>query len=98
MPGLWVQDAACQAGVSPVYDRTRENLCASDTGVVRTRRVLLGALAALQERGELPHCATHPEAFMARAVSLSLSKDAEWAEAGREPMQARVGRDLGYEP
>ena len=25
LPGLWVQDGACQSGVSPIFDRTKEN-------------------------------------------------------------------------
>ena len=24
LPGLWVQDGACQSGVSPIFDRTKE--------------------------------------------------------------------------
>src|SRR4029079_16675565 len=41
LPGLWVQDAACQSGVAPIYDRSKEHLGVSDTGVAMTRRLLL---------------------------------------------------------
>ena len=34
IPGLWVQDAACQSGLGPVFDRTRERLGVSDSGIV----------------------------------------------------------------
>ena len=32
LPGLWVQDAACQTGIRPIFDRSQEHLSASDAG------------------------------------------------------------------
>jgi phthalate 4,5-dioxygenase oxygenase subunit len=98
LPGLWVQDSACQAGLAPIYDRTQENLGVGDTGIVMTRHFLLETLAALQQRGIKPAGVDNPETFMVRAVSLSLPAEARWAEAGRELMQARLGADFGYTP
>ena len=98
LPGLWVQDSACQAGLAPIYDRTQENLGVGDTGIVMTRHFLLETLAALQQRGVKPAGVDHPETFMVRAVSLSLPAEARWAEAGRELMQATLGADFGYTP
>jgi phthalate 4,5-dioxygenase len=98
LPGLWVQDAACQSGLAPIYDRTQENLCVSDTGIVMTRRFLLESLAAYRDRGIKPHGVQDPDTLMVRALSLTLPVGTPWAEAGREFMQARLGADFGYAP
>lgn len=98
LPGLWVQDAACQSGIAPVYDRTQEHLCVSDMGIVMTRRFLLDSVAAHQERAVKPRGVDSPDTFMVRAVSLTLPVGTPWAEAGRDFMQARLGADFGYAP
>lgn len=98
LPGLWVQDAACQTGIAPIYDRSRENLCASDTGIVMTRRLLLEAVKALRDRQIQPGSVADPEIPMVRAVSLRLAEGLSWAEEGREHMRASLGKDFGYEP
>ncbi len=97
LPGLWVQDAACQAGVAPIYDRTQENLCVSDTGIVMTRRLLLQSVAAYRDEGLRPAGADASELFMVHAVSMHLPVDADWEEAAAVPMTARVGADFGYD-
>jgi hypothetical protein len=98
LPGLWVQDSACQSGLAPVYDRTRENLGVGDTGIAMTRHFLLEAVAAYRQRQIKPPGVDDPQTFMVRAVSLSLPPDVPWAQAGRELMGARLGADLGYTP
>lgn len=98
LPGLWVQDAACQSGVSPIQDRTQENLCASDAGIVATRRLLLDTLAAMRDRGTRPPVADDPGAYRARAVSVRLPAEADWLNACRPFMDAEIGSDFGYTP
>ena len=98
LPGLWVQDSACQAGLAPIYDRTRENLGVGDTGIAMTRRFLLETVAAYRQRQIKPPGVDDPQTFMVRAVSLSLPPDVPWAQAGRELMGARLGADFGYTP
>jgi len=97
LPGLWVQDGACQTGLAPIYDRTQENLCASDTGIVMTRRLLLESAVALRDRGMRPSGASEPDALMVRAVSMKLPDGTPWADAGRPHMQAPLGSGFGYE-
>jgi hypothetical protein len=97
LPGLWVQDAACQSGVSAVYDRTQEHLCSSDAGIVMTRRLLLDSVAALRENGVKPPSVGDPDSFMVRAVSLRLPEGAQWAEAGEQFMRAELGSGFGYQ-
>ncbi|NDZ18534.1 ring-hydroxylating oxygenase subunit alpha [Variovorax sp. WS11] len=98
LPGLWVQDAACQSGVAPIYDRSKEHLGISDTGIAMTRRLLLESVRNLDQRQQKPVRHDDPELFMVRAVSLTLPTGAAWNEAGRGPMTARLGADFGYTP
>ena len=98
VPGLWVQDSACQTGLSPIYDRTTENLCASDTGIVMTRRLLWESIAAYRDRKIKPVGVADPDTFMVRAVSLRLPEGTPWADAGQAHMRAKLGAGFGYEP
>ncbi len=98
LPGLWIQDAACQSGVAPIQDRSTENLCVSDAGIQVTRRFLLDAVKALRDDAAPPAGARDPETFMVRAVSLTLPRDADWRADGAEHMRARLGKDFGYAP
>lgn len=98
VPGLWVQDAACQSGVTPIYDRTQEHLGSTDQGIVRARRQLLDAARKLQTGKLPPASAEHPEKLMWRAVSLTLPAGADWREQGAQFTQARLGQGFGYTP
>jgi phthalate 4,5-dioxygenase len=98
LPGLWVQDAACQSGVAPIYDRTREGLGVSDSGIVVARRTLLEAVRAHRDKGVAPAGVNNPDLFMVRAVSLQLAPEEAWSDAGRTHMTARLGTGFGYVP
>ncbi len=98
LPGLWVQDAACQTGVAPIYDRSQEHLGVSDTGIAMTRRLLLDNVRKLRAEGVTPTRHTDPDLWMVRAVSLTLPNGVSWQESGKTPMTARLGQDFGYAP
>ena len=98
VPGLWTQDAAYQSGVVAIYDRTQEHLGVTDTGIVRTRRLLIDSARQLAKAGQRPASAERPELSMWRAVSLTLPAGTDWREAGGEFMRARLGQDFGYTP
>ncbi|MCL4182807.1 MAG: Rieske 2Fe-2S domain-containing protein [Burkholderiaceae bacterium] len=98
LPGLWVQDAACQSGVSAIYDRSKEHLGTTDAGIARTRRLLLDTVRKLSGEGVRPPSVDDPERFMRRAVSLTLPAGADWMQFGGEFMQAKPGQGFGYEP
>jgi hypothetical protein len=99
LPGLWVQDAGLQAGLGPVYDRTRENLGVSDSGIVATRRLMLELAKNLRDRGVAPAIVNEPSASMVRAVSLQLPPEATWhGEEGKRHMRAELGKGFGYTP
>uniref|UniRef100_A0A2A4Z1C3 Ring-hydroxylating oxygenase subunit alpha n=1 Tax=OCS116 cluster bacterium TaxID=2030921 RepID=A0A2A4Z1C3_9PROT len=97
LPGLWVQDAACQSGVARIYDRSKENLCTSDTGIAMTRRMLLEVAGAFAENGKKPERYDDPDLYMVRALSLTLPKEEKWVDVGQDLMRAKLGDDLGYE-
>jgi len=97
LPGLWVQDAACQVGTNPIFDRTKEHLSSSDAGIAMTRRMLLEAAAAYRDHAIRPPSAENPDLFMVRAISMRLPEAASWVEEGRPYMAARLGADFGYE-
>jgi hypothetical protein len=97
LPGLWVQDAACQSGVAPIYDRSKEHLGISDTGIAMTRRLLLETVRALASSNTQPQGVADPSTFMVRAMSLTLPTGLSWQE-GREHMQAQVDKGFGYTP
>ena len=98
LPGLWVQDAACQSGVVPIYDRTREHLGTSDTGIIQARRLLRESVRKLESDNQRPVSAGDPDAFKVRAMSLTIPAGADWQECGGEFMKARVGQGFGYQP
>lgn len=98
MPGLWLQDAACQSGVMAIYDRTKENLGVSDSGVARTRRALLDAVKKLALHDQRPPSAIRPDKLLYRAISITIPEGEDWMNAGKEYMQADPGKDFGYQP
>ncbi len=97
LPGLWVQDAACQTGIQPIFDRSKEHLGSSDAGIAMTRRLLLESAVAYRDRGLKPVSVTDPDTFMVRAVSLRLPANDSWVNTGRQYMTARLGESFGYE-
>ena len=63
--GVSEQDACIQDSQGIIADRTQEHLGPTDLGVVRFRRLILGAARALA-KGEAPEAVAKPEAFRVR--------------------------------
>jgi len=91
LPGVWPQDSACQESMGSIYDRSSEHLGTSDTGIIRARRSLMTAAAALHEKGIVPASVDHPEAYRIRSASVVLPRTANWVEASREFRAAQSG-------
>ena len=47
--GIAMQDASLQESMGPIQDRTHEHLCATDAGIVMTRKLMLRAAKARAE-------------------------------------------------
>lgn len=89
LPGLWVQDAACQSGTEPIADRTKQNLGTTDVGIVRMRNRLIRAAKRLQADQGAPSNVTKPAAFRVRAVAMNLAPGAAW----KEPFKAAAAAE-----
>ena len=95
LPGPWPQDAACQTGMGPVVDRTKEHLGSTDAGIVRVRRSLKRAVTKLTKDGLVPASAVDPTLFAVRSVGMQLPREADWVE-GTAPHRQANGQDFAY--
>jgi hypothetical protein len=89
--GIAMQDASIQESMGPIQDRTKEHLCATDKGIVMTRRILLRAAKAAAEGGAVP--ATEPEAQRVRSASIELERDVSFTQGARHGLYAALGTD-----
>lgn len=85
---LQAQDMAMTESMGPLYDRTQENLVASDLIVAQTRHRLVTAARALAKGAEPP--GLDAKAYRLRPLAMELPRSvAEWHAAMAEPMDAR---------
>ena len=89
--GIAMQDASIQESMGPIQDRTKEHLCATDSGIIMTRKILLRAAKAAAEGGKVP--ATEPEAQRVRSASVELDKDISFAQGAERGLYAALGTD-----
>ena len=85
--GIAMQDASLQESMGPIQDRTRENLCSTDNGIIMTRRLLLKAGKDNREGKPLP--GLKPETQRVRSCAIELPrnvkfKDGAWDGLFRE--------------
>ena len=76
--GLDIQDAAMQASMGAIVDRTQENLVASDLAVARTRRRLSDAAIAYRDAGTAPPGLDQPEAYNTWCGYIEAPADVDW--------------------
>ena len=80
--GLQMQDAVVQESMGPLYDRSKEHLCASDAAVVRMRRLMLQSVQDFVQKGKTPLGLERPVPYeKLRAAELLLPVDRSWKEA-----------------
>ena len=89
--GIAMQDASIQESMGPIQDRTKEHLCATDSGIIMTRKILVRAAKAAAEGGAVP--ATDPEAQRVRSASIELDKDVSFTQGARHGLYAALGTD-----
>ena len=84
--GVQIEDAAVQESMGPLYDRSKEHLCASDRAVVRLRRLMLQSLQDFTEKDQPPLGLAKPVAYgELRAEELMLPLGASWHEPEAAP-------------
>jgi phenylpropionate dioxygenase-like ring-hydroxylating dioxygenase large terminal subunit len=79
--GIAMQDASLQESMGPIQDRTRENLCPTDRGIVMTRRMLLQAAESNRRGGRLP--ALDPAEQRVRSCAIELAPDQHFKDHAR---------------
>jgi hypothetical protein len=89
--GIAMQDASVQESMGPIQDRTRENLCPTDLGIVMTRRLLLAAARANREGGPIPGLA--PQEQHVRSCAIELPRDRPFSEHARHGLFAPLDTD-----
>jgi phthalate 4,5-dioxygenase oxygenase subunit len=84
---LLEEDAAVQASMGPILDRTKEHLSSGDAAVAHTRRVLLEALRAV-EAGELPpgSARSAEPVRMRNALEAVLNEGDRWEDVALEQL------------
>ena len=89
--GIAMQDASIQESMGPIQDRTVEHLCATDAGIVMTRRLLLRAAKAAAEGQPVP--ATAPEAQRVRSVAIELDRGTSFTQGAKHGLYAELGTE-----
>ena len=78
------EDQAMIESMGPIFDRTREHLGTSDSGINRMRQRLLRAVKALRDEGLTPPGVDNPEVYRQRSGYIVLPRSADWWEATKE--------------
>ena len=86
-----MQDASLQESMGPIADRTRENLVATDNGIVMARMRLLKAARALADKGETPP-GVDPAHHRVRSAAVILPPGRPFNEAAKEALAVRPGQ------
>jgi phenylpropionate dioxygenase-like ring-hydroxylating dioxygenase large terminal subunit len=89
--GIAMQDASLQESMGPIQDRTRENLCPTDRGIVMTRRMLLQAAEANRAGGRIP--ALDPAEQRVRSCAIELARDQHFKDHARHGLFAPLDSD-----
>jgi phthalate 4,5-dioxygenase oxygenase subunit len=89
--GIAMQDASLQESMGPIQDRTRENLCPTDRGIVMMRRKLLAAARANREGKPLP--ALDPAEQRVRSCSIELPRGESFVVGARAGLFAPLDTD-----
>ncbi|WP_330350376.1 Rieske 2Fe-2S domain-containing protein [Streptomyces sp. NBC_00582] len=92
--GVTVEDQAITESMGGIVDRTHEHLGSADVMVIRVRRRMLRAIAALRDKGTTPPGLDDPTVYRQRSGGIVLPADADWLEATEE---LRSGAGLNRE-
>jgi hypothetical protein len=84
------QDRAITASMGTIYNRSREHLGQTDSGIIRTRKRLLDAAKAFAERGETPPGVRNPEYYRVRTGEIFLPDNADWVAETAELRKSRL--------
>ena len=86
--GIAMQDASLQESMGSIQDRTLENLCPTDRGIVMTRRMLLRAAQANRDGGRIP--ALDPAEQRVRSCAIELAPDQHFKDHAQHGLFAAL--------
>ena len=89
--GIAMQDASLQESMGAVQDRSRENLCPTDCGIVLARKKLLDAAKANREGKAIP--ALLADEQRVRSCSIELPRGQHFREHARHGLFAPPDTD-----
>jgi hypothetical protein len=89
--GIAMQDASLQESMGPVQDRTRENLCSTDNGIIMMRRMLLKA--AKDNREGKPLLGLMPATQRVRSCAIELPRDVKFKDGARDGLFRELDTD-----
>ena len=89
--GIAMQDASLQESMGPIQDRTRENLCSTDNGIIMARRGLLKAARASREGKSVPGLSA--AAQRVRSCSIELPHEVPYTEGATHGLFAPPDTD-----
>ena len=89
--GIAMQDASLQESMGPIQDRTRENLCPTDRGIVMARKKLLEAAQAARAGGAVPGLLAAEQRV--RSCSIELPRGQHFREHARHGLFAPPDTD-----
>jgi hypothetical protein len=87
--GIAMQDAAIQESCGPIQDRSKENLVATDNGVIMARARLRKAALGVM-RGDTPD-GLDPATHAVRSASIVLPETASFYDAAADALTVRIG-------
>jgi phthalate 4,5-dioxygenase len=93
---VFPQDSAVTESMGDISDRTLENLAPSDRMIVMTRRRLLEALSASQDKGTVPPGVDDPDiGGRARSGDLIAPESQPWLEAYEQTLAQALHPVMG---
>jgi len=82
--GIAMQDASLQESMGQIQDRTKENLCSTDNGIIMMRRLLLKAGKDNRDGKPLP--GLKPDAQRVRSCAIELPRDVKFKDGAWDGM------------
>jgi hypothetical protein len=89
--GIAMQDASLQESMGPIQDRTRENLCSTDNGIIMMRRLLLKA--GKDNRDGKPLAGLKPDTQRVRSCAIELPRDVKFKDGAWDGMFRPLNTD-----
>jgi hypothetical protein len=77
------QDGAVTESMGVIYQRDREHLATTDSGIIRMRRLLVQKARELRDHGTLPPAVDNPELYQVSSLAILLPNGVDGLEVTR---------------